>query len=176
MIALVGTFATAVAMLGLHRLRSIDPRAVVAHFSGFATVTLLCFLVMRGESTSPAALFDRRSVPLLLGVGLTGTIGQVLLTKAFAAGAPARISVLGLTQVLFAIVFDLLLEGRRLGPLSIAGFSLVLLPTAWITSQARQGKKHDSPQNNTEIGDLGQVDDRGPESESAGRNRISSSR
>jgi drug/metabolite transporter (DMT)-like permease len=135
LIALVGTFATAVAMLGLHRLKTVDPRAVVAHFSGFATVTLTLCLLLRGELVSGASL-DRRTVPLLLGVGLTGTIGQVLLTKAFASGAPARVSVLGLTQVLFAMLFDLIFEGRRVGSVSLAGFFLVLAPTAWITGRA----------------------------------------
>jgi drug/metabolite transporter (DMT)-like permease len=134
-IALAGTFATAVAMLGLHRLKSVDPRSVVAHFSGFATVTLLLCLAVRGEVAGPS-VFDRGTVPLLLGVGMSGTVGQVLLTKAFASGAPARIAVLGLTQVLFAMIFDLTFEGRRLGPASLAGFLLVLVPTAWITAAA----------------------------------------
>jgi len=144
-IALLGTVATAVAMLGLHRLKSIDPRAVVAHFSGFASVALILCLLIRGEFFATSNVFDRRSIPLLIAVGLTGTVGQVLLTKAFAAGAPARISVLGLTQVLFAMAFDLIFEGRRLGPLSIAGFSLGLLPTAWITSQAGRSSHGEPP-------------------------------
>lgn len=136
-IALAGTFATAVAMLGLHRLKSVDPRSVVAHFSGFASVTLSLCLLARGELTAPSE-FDRRTIPLLLGVGMSGTVGQVLLTKAFASGAPARIAVLGLTQVLFAMIFDLIFEGRRLGPVSLAGFLLVLVPTAWITANPGQ--------------------------------------
>jgi drug/metabolite transporter (DMT)-like permease len=132
-IALVGTLATAVAMLGLHRLKSVDPRSVVAHFSGFASVTLSACLIARGGVAAPS-MFDRRTIPLLLGVGMSGTAGQVLLTKAFASGAPSRIAVLGLTQVLFAMLFDLIFEGRCLGLVSLAGFLLVLMPTAWITA------------------------------------------
>ena len=86
-VALVGTFATAVAMLGLHRLKSVDPRAVVAHFSGFGSIAIAILLIVRREVAVPST-FDRSTIPILLGVGLTGTIGQVLLTKAFAAGAP----------------------------------------------------------------------------------------
>ena len=73
---------------------------------------------------------------MLLGVGLTGTIGQVLITKAFAAGPPARISVLSLSQVVFAMGFDMAIEGRVLTPSTLAGFLLVLVPTAWITLHA----------------------------------------
>ncbi len=138
LIALVGTFATAVAMLGLHRLKNVDPRAVVAHFSGFASVTLLVCLLVRGRILS-ASTFDRQTIPLLLGVGFTGTIGQILLTKAFASGAPTKISVLGLTQVLFAMVFDLVFQGRRFSLVSLTGSLLVLFPTAWIT--ARSGRQ-----------------------------------
>ena len=73
---------------------------------------------------------------MLLGVGLTGTIGQVLLTKAFASGPPARISVLSLTQVVFAMGYDITIEGRVLTPGTLLGFLLVLAPTAWLTLHA----------------------------------------
>jgi drug/metabolite transporter (DMT)-like permease len=130
--ALVGSLATAIAMIGLHRLREIDPRAVVAHFSGLASVSLAVLLGLR-ELPATTATFDGPTTLLLAGVGLTGTIGQILLTRAFAAGPPARVSVLGLTQVVFAMGFDVALEGRVLTTTTLIGFALVLSPTAWIT-------------------------------------------
>jgi len=135
LIALLASFTTAVAMLGLHRLGQVDARAVVAHFSGLASLVLSVGLFFHpglvGRSTP-----DGSVVLMLLGVGLTGTIGQVLLTKAFASGPPARISVLSLTQVVFAMGYDVAIEGRVLTPSTILGFVLVLTPTAWLTLHA----------------------------------------
>jgi drug/metabolite transporter (DMT)-like permease len=132
LVALASSFTTAIAMLGLHRLRSVDARAVVAHFAGLASLILTGWISIHPPTSSistqaPAVLL------LLLGVGLSGTAGQVLLTRAYAAGAPARVSVLSLTQVVFAMLYDVVLEGRVLSPSTLAGFALVLVPTAWIT-------------------------------------------
>ena len=67
------------------------------------------------------AALDRTALFLLLGVGLCGTFGQVLLTKAFASGPPARVSVLSLTQVVFGLGYDLILQTRQLTLYDAAG-------------------------------------------------------
>ena len=133
--ALIASFTTAVAMLGLHRLRTVAAPAVVAHFAGLASVTFSVWITVHPRST-PLSTFDTKTGLLLLGVGLSGTMGQVFLTKAFAAGPPSRISVLSLTQVVFAMAYDAAIEGRVLTLSTIAGFVLVLTPTAWITLRA----------------------------------------
>ena len=139
-VALAGSFATAVAMLGLHRLKNVDARAVVAHFSGLASVVIAVWVVVRGGRPVPD--FHRLStVAMLAGVGLSGTIGQVFLTRAYASGPPERIAVLGLTQVVFAMGYDFLLEGRTLSAESLGGVFLVIAPTAWVTSQAGAGRR-----------------------------------
>jgi len=135
LVALFASFTTAVAMLGLHRLRDVDACAVVAHFSGLASLVLALWVFVHPRIASASTL-DATTVLMLLGVGLTGTMGQVLLTKAFAWGAPARISVLSLSQVVFAMAFDMTLGGRVLTLSTLLGFVLVLTPTAWITMHA----------------------------------------
>jgi drug/metabolite transporter (DMT)-like permease len=134
-VALFASFTTAIAMLGLHRLRSVDASAVVAHFSGLASLVLSLCVFVHPRITA-ASTFDAITLLMLLGVGLTGTIGQVLITKAFASGPPSRISVLSLSQVVFAMIFDTTLGGRVLTPSTLLGFALVLTPTAWITVHA----------------------------------------
>jgi len=69
LIALFSSVTTAIAMLGLHRLRSVDARAVVAHFSGLASLILTAWIgfhpqVIRGSTWSTPVIL------LLLGVGL----------------------------------------------------------------------------------------------------------
>lgn len=135
LVALFSSFTTAIAMLGLHRLRSVDARAVVAHFGGLASLVLTGWLAFRPPAMGMTSL-EPTVLLLLLGVGLTGTAGQVLLTRAFAAGAPSRVAVLSLTQVVFAMAYDVALQGRVLSPSTLLGFALVLVPTAWITLRA----------------------------------------
>lgn len=130
-LALVAALSSAIAMLGLHQLRGIDIRAIVAHFSGVATVFTLtaCFV---GEPTPWEQVADPPIASLLLGVGATATVGQVLLTLAFLGGSPARVSVVGLTQILFALALDPLFGHSNFQPSMLAGIGLVLAPTAWV--------------------------------------------
>jgi drug/metabolite transporter (DMT)-like permease len=73
---------------------------------------------------------------LLVGVGVTGTVGQIFLTKAYAAGVPSRVAVLSLTQVVFGMGFDVALWQRSFPMTSLVGTALVLAPTAWLLRRA----------------------------------------
>jgi drug/metabolite transporter (DMT)-like permease len=130
-VALACSLSTAVAMLGLHRLQGIDPRAIVVHFAGVATLFCIAtfFLFDRTPGTLP--WWDWRPLLLLLGIGVTATIGQLFLTKAFATGDPAKVSVVSLTQVVFAFAFQILLA-HPIEARTILGMVLILLPTAWV--------------------------------------------
>lgn len=131
-IALVASFSTSIAMLGLHRLRGIHPLAIVSHFSGVSFCACLALLVLDPTDSWAASHFDAATLTMLGGVGLCATIGQFFLTKAFAAGPPARVSVVALTQVGFAMVLDVLVWGREFNLLSLLGILLVTAPTAWL--------------------------------------------
>ena len=130
-VALASAASTAVAMLGLHRLRGIDPRAVMAHFAGTASLVAGGWLLARRGELA-AGLPDPPTIAMLIGVGLTGTVGQFFLTKAYAAGAPASVSVIGLSQVAFAMVLDAAIWGRTMTPMALLGSCLILAPTAWL--------------------------------------------
>jgi drug/metabolite transporter (DMT)-like permease len=66
---------------------------------------------------------------------LSATIGQFFLTKAFTSGPPARVAVVGLTQVGFGMLFDAVLWGRTFGPLTVLGTILIVAPTAWLLAR-----------------------------------------
>jgi drug/metabolite transporter (DMT)-like permease len=141
LVALVSSLSTALAMIGLHRLKGIDARAIVVHFSAVSVLFVLAaFLLFDGNTESASTLQVEASL-LLTGVGIAAAIGQVFLTKAFAAGPPARISVVGLTQVVFATLFDWLLLGRELNTISLFGTGLVLLPSAWLMLHHREASQ-----------------------------------
>lgn len=132
LLALGNALATAVAMLGLNRLGGVDARAVVVHFSGVSTVFTLTYLLLSSGSVDYTVLNDAGVLALLAGVGLTGTLGQLAMTRAFALGSAPRVSVVGLTQIVFALAFDLILWQRELNATTAAGILLVIAPSAWL--------------------------------------------
>ena len=127
--ALVCSFTSAIALIGLHQLKEIDPRAIVAHFSAVALAGCIVALFVFPR-TRPLVL-DLQTGALLLGVGLFATVGQLFLTKAFAAGPPARVSVVGLAQVGFTMLLEIAFWQRSFGWLTLVGIALVIAPTAW---------------------------------------------
>lgn len=134
--AMTGSVTSAVALMGLHRLKGLPASAVVVHFSAVSTAIVAGGLGIEA-CCSRSGLFAEApatltAAGLLLGVGVTATTGQLLLTQAFAAGAPARVSVVGLSQVVFAMLLEMLLWDRRPGLWSFTGMLLVTLPTAWL--------------------------------------------
>jgi drug/metabolite transporter (DMT)-like permease len=137
-IAVLSSFTSAIALIGLHRLREIDSRAIVVHFSGVALgfCILSLFIFPRaGEAATEGtrvALSPWQIGGLLLAMGIFATIGQLLLTKAFAAGPPAKISVVGLSQVAFAMLLEMSLTHRTFGAMTMLGIALVISPTIWI--------------------------------------------
>jgi drug/metabolite transporter (DMT)-like permease len=130
-LSLIAALTSAIAMLGLHRLKGVHPWAIVAHYSGVATLFVLGSWGI-GGMPELGALGDPRIVFLLLGVGLAATLGQVCVTRAFTSGTPARVSVAGLTQIIFALGLDLMFQGPSMQPITLAGIGLVLAPTAWM--------------------------------------------
>lgn len=130
-LSLVAAFTSAIAMLGLHRVKGVHPWAIVVHYSGVATAVVLASWAV-GGAPSLAPLLNGTTVLLLLAVGACATVGQVCVTVAFTSGPPAQVSVVQLTQVLFALGLDLLFSPAALEPIALAGIGLVLAPTAWV--------------------------------------------
>lgn len=134
-VALLGAFSTSIALLGLNRLHGVEAPAILAHFAGVASVVAGMSLLTRGPEAL-AGRWDGVTIALLAGVAVSGTMGQFLLTKAYAAGRPTRLSAIGLMQVVFALGFDVLIWHRTLTPAAVVGFVLVLGPTAWLSIRA----------------------------------------
>jgi drug/metabolite transporter (DMT)-like permease len=133
--AAAASLFTAIAMLGLNRLRDIEPQAVVVHFSAVATVICSAswFLFDHPplrESASPSI-----TVLMLVGVGLTASFGQILLTRAFTAGDPSRVAIISLSQIVFALVPDVLIFDHKVNAWSLAGILLIIAPTGWLMAR-----------------------------------------
>ena len=137
-LALFAAFTSAVAMLGLHRLKGIDSWAIVVHFSGVSTAFVLCAWLF-GPAPPIEQVLDGRLALLLVGVGATATVGQLCLTRAFTLGEPSRVSVVGLAQILFAIGLDVVFADLSFNPTKLAGIGLVVAPTAWMMAARTEG-------------------------------------
>ena len=137
--AIVASFATAFAMLGLHRLQGIDSKAVVVHFSFTAllfAIAAYCFL----PQAAPERADLSTGLVALGGLGLAATFGQLLLTKAFTHGDPAKVSVVNLAQIPLTLAFDLVFFDHGLDPWKLVGMALILGPTGWLLASQKSKK------------------------------------
>jgi drug/metabolite transporter (DMT)-like permease len=128
----LSSFTSAIALIGLHQLQGLDSRAVVTHFSGVS-------LVFCGAAAVVFPLEQGGGIPtvpltwvLLAALATAATAGQIMLTKAFAAGPPARVSVVNLSQVGMAALMEVIFLGRSFSTWTMLGMALVLAPTAWV--------------------------------------------
>jgi drug/metabolite transporter (DMT)-like permease len=144
LIALGVSVFTALAMMGLHHLKDVDPRAVVVHFSAVSAIFSIAAMFVF-PTTAPAQPIEWYQIALLLGVGLTATVGQFFLTKAFTAGAPARVSVVSLTQVIFILILDAAFLGNIPDRVKLLGVALILAPTAWIMLKPMRRPRRAAP-------------------------------
>jgi len=130
-LCLVAALTSAVAMLGLNKLQGVHPWAIVVHYSGVATVVVAgaCFV---GGLPDLTPLLEVRTILLLLAVGAAATAGQVCVTNAYVLGSPARVSVVNLMQIVFALGLDVIFVGPTIHVSTLCGIALVLAPTAWM--------------------------------------------
>lgn len=139
--ALAAAFCSAVVMIGLHRLRHLNPLVIVVHFSMVATGFIGGFIVWTAAARRDldlAPLSDGVTLALLVGIGLLGSAGQIFMTAAYRVGLPQRLSVVGLSQVLFALGFELMFWTHPVDYSVLAGIALVIAPVAWLL--ARRGR------------------------------------
>jgi len=137
--ALLASFGTAVVMIGLHRLRDVAPLAIVVHFSAVATVVCLGFAVVTAilwGDIDLTTLSNPGTLTLLASVGIFATLGQISMTRAFALGSPQNLSIIFLSQVLFALGFDWAIWRRALEPSTLAGTVLIVAPVAWLLTRS----------------------------------------
>lgn len=132
LMALCGALGTSIGMLGLNRMRHVDPRAIVTHFSGVSSVTTLIFLWLINGLGPAERATGLLTLVLLAFTGVSGVFGQWGMTMAFARGHSARVAVVALTQILFALVFDLVIWHRAINVVTIFGMLLVIAPTGWL--------------------------------------------
>lgn len=125
----------AIAVYNLHRTKGLHPTTVVAHFTGVASVITFIVLI-----PSLPHLFDgtKYTLPVifqLFGIGLTGTAAQLAMTRAYMLGNPAQNSTVGLAQVAFATIFDIVVWDRSFSMETVIGILLITVPTTFFVAR-----------------------------------------
>lgn len=143
--ALLGAFCAAVAMLGLRRMRGVDPVAIVAHFAGFGMCAVLAVALPQASAIVHSVRQGPATWFLLAGVGLSGTAAQLLITRAYALAPAARNAPMGFAEIGFGALVDRVFFHRVFTGSSLFGMALVLLPAGWLLASARPAKVLQSP-------------------------------
>lgn len=142
LVAFSASLTTALAMIGLNRLKGVDAREIVFHFSSVAVAIAFAAWCLRGwwlggkTEISPTNL--TWDLSLLAGVGIAALTGQFCLTHAFKLGPATQVSVVGLSQVGFAMLIDMFVWGRQFNGTTLLGIALVLGPTGWLLWNGRE--------------------------------------
>lgn len=92
---------------------------IIFFFSAFSSLLCLPFMIADFSSLS------LRSLALLICAGISASIGQFGITKAYVYAPAKEISVYDYTQVLFAAMFGFLFFGQVPDALSVAGYCLI---------------------------------------------------
>lgn len=136
--AVAAAFFTALAMLGLNRLKALAPMAIVVHFSAVATVVCASAVVLLPFEGKTDPFASAEMTARLLAVGFTAMIGQVFLTLAFSRGTASKIAVVGLSQVAMVMGVEAAAGWRAFTPTNLLGTLLILGPTAYLMVRARK--------------------------------------
>lgn len=158
LLALVGVLGATCAYTTLRLIgKQVHPLVSVTYFSAYTTViSCIAMLVIPSvDFRLPATAFQWA---LLIGLGVCGFLLQFLLAAGLAYVPPSssqgnlgldaqsqssagnRATSMLYTQMLFALVYDKLVWGKTLSPMSWAG-SVLILASAIYVAVARDGKK-----------------------------------
>ena len=122
-IGLLGSLFAAGAYVAVRRLRKEEPMVVVFSFAAVSTVLAIPFVAMN------PVLPDLPTFLVLLGVGLSTHMGQILITLGFRAERAGRASSIGYLQIVFAAGWGWLLFGDIPDLWTWAGAGVIVVST-----------------------------------------------
>ncbi|MBU6235734.1 MAG: DMT family transporter [Alphaproteobacteria bacterium] len=121
LIALSGAFFTALVAINVRRLGTSEPEIrTVFYFFTLSTIIAACFLPWYWTTPSFETLV------YLVGSGLAGTLGQILLTKAYAEAPAAFLSPFNYVAIVYSTFFGWLLWGEWPHTAVFVGASIVI--------------------------------------------------
>ncbi len=132
---------TALAMMGLNKLKKMDTRAIVVHFSMVSLLfSALAFVIIPAPETRVE--FTWYHGIMLVGVGVTATFGQLFLTKAFTVGDPTKLSVVSLSQLVMVLFLECTVLNSPPADwrMKLLGTPLIIGPAVWLMVRSRPNR------------------------------------
>jgi drug/metabolite transporter (DMT)-like permease len=126
LVGVLGAVLAALAQVGVRRLTQSEPVTRIVFYFG---------LVSSAGSALPAALDwmtpGRALVPLLVGLALSATLAQLLMTRAYSFAPAAQVGPFIYASVVFGGLLDWLWFGKLPDALTLAGTLLVVMAGVW---------------------------------------------
>jgi len=129
---IASAIGSGVAYSSIRRLKDDDDPLVVVFYFPLLTIPIVAAPVIATWVT-PTGI----ELALLLGVGLTTTIAQICLTKAYQLERADRISMLTYVGTIYAVVFGYWLFDERLTLLGAGGLALIIVGVVLSTRDTR---------------------------------------
>jgi drug/metabolite transporter (DMT)-like permease len=139
-LGIVSAIASAFAHIWVRKSTTRDPiERVVFHFAGWASAGALLFGLWDGGFRSlPQGLGALSALGLVLSMALFGTLGQVLMTRAYTLGEAAMVSSVGYVGVLISMFADWLVWSVRPGRDALFAAALMLAGGIWLMRGERR--------------------------------------
>ncbi len=123
-LGLASGFFAAIAYMNVRQLGNLSESEwrIVFYFALISTLITGTWLLF--TTFSP---ITRQNIHLLIGIGITATLAQLAMTRAYRTGTTLIVSSLGYSTVLFAGIWDILIWNEILPPIAWLGMGLIIL-------------------------------------------------
>jgi drug/metabolite transporter (DMT)-like permease len=142
-LALISASASAFAVMWVRKTTASEPaERVVFHFAIFTSLASLLFAATQGVPlTPPHGLSTSGYVTRILGMGTFGTLGQLLMTRAFSLGEAATVSMVNYAGIALSVLVDLFLFDVTPATTALAGAGLIVCAGVVLVRAARTQSK-----------------------------------
>ena len=108
----------------------MEPSFIVLFFSAFSTLASLPFMIFGYQPMTSA------QVAILLGAGISATVGQFGITAAYRLARPRELAVYDYANVAFAAVLGFLVFGQVPDAFSWLGIAMIVAMGVWMNRAA----------------------------------------
>lgn len=124
LLGLISGFFTAIAYMNVKQLGNLGESEwrVVFYFTVISTVVTGIWLLF--TTFNPVT---QQNLHLLIGIGITATLAQLAMTRAYHTGTTLVVSALGYSTVLFASIWGISIWNEILPPVAWLGMVLIIL-------------------------------------------------
>jgi len=124
LLGLASGFFAAIAYMNVRQLGNLGESEwrIVFYFALISTLVTGVWLMQ--TTFSP---LNQHNIYLLIGIGITATLAQLAMTRAYRTGTSLMVSSLGYSTVMFAGIWDILVWNEILPPIAWLGMGLIIL-------------------------------------------------